>query len=129
MNHLDDYSRLQKLIGSLGKQIPGPIAGFLQMHQKSVADGVLSKKTKELMALSIAICSKCEGCVTYHVHDSIRAGASREEVLETIGVAIMMGGGPALIYACEALEALDDFEGHLHDQDEHPRETSQPELN
>lgn len=110
MNYSKEYDRLQKLIGSLGKQIPGTIGGFSQLHQKSQSEGKLTKKTKELIALGIAICSKCEGCVTYHVHDALRAGANREEVLETIGVSIMMGGGPALIYGCEALEALDGFQ-------------------
>lgn len=109
MNYQEEYDRIQKLIGSLSKQISGPMSGFFQLHQKSVADSVLPKKTKELMALGIAICSKCDGCVTFHVHDALHAGASREEILETIGVAIMMGGGPALIYGCEALETLDGF--------------------
>lgn len=112
MNYKEEYSRIQKLIGSLSKQISGPISGFTQLHQKSVADGALPKKTKELMALGIAICSRCEGCVTYHVHDALHAGASREEVLEAIGVAVMMGGGPALIYGCEALETLDGFQAN-----------------
>ena len=110
MNYKEEYGRIQKLIGSLSKQIAGPMSGFTQLHQKSVAEGALPKKTKELMALGIAICSRCEGCVTYHVHDALHAGASREEVLEAIGVAVMMGGGPALIYGCEALEALDGFQ-------------------
>lgn len=110
MNHPEQYSRIQKLIGNLSKQIPGPMAGFMELHQKAQADGQLSEKIKELMALGIAICSRCNGCVTFHVHDALRAGASRQEVFEAIGVAIMMGGGPALIYGCEALEALESFE-------------------
>ena len=112
-NYPETYIRLQKLAGSLGKQIPGPMAGFGQLHKSSLVDGQLSKKIKELMALSIAIYSRCEGCVAYHVHDALRAGAEREEVLETIGVALMMGGGPALIYGCEAFEALEQFEASI----------------
>jgi AhpD family alkylhydroperoxidase len=113
MSSQDDYPqryrRLQGLAGDLRKLIPGAMAGFGQLHQKSLEDGVLSRKTKELLALAIAISARCEGCVAYHVHDSIKAGAAREELLETIGVALMMGGGPALIYGCEALEAIDQF--------------------
>lgn len=105
------YERLQKLAGSLRGQIPGPMTGFGQLHQKALSDGALSRKTKELLALAIAISARCEGCVAYHVHDSVKAGASREELLETIGVALMMGGGPALIYGCEALEAIEQFTG------------------
>ncbi|MGZ6369833.1 MAG: carboxymuconolactone decarboxylase family protein [Bdellovibrionota bacterium] len=109
-NYPETYRRLQKLAGSLGRQIPGPMGGFGQLHKSSLGDGRLPKKIKELMALGIAINSRCEGCVAYHVHDALRAGAEREEVLETIGVSLMMGGGPALIYGCEALEALEQFE-------------------
>ena len=64
---------------------------------------------KQLIALGIGISAHCEGCIAYHVHDAVRAGASRQEILETLGIAIMMGGGPAVVYACQALEALDQF--------------------
>jgi AhpD family alkylhydroperoxidase len=113
MNYPEKYIRLQKLAGRLGKQIPEPMKGFRELHQNSLADGQLPRKTKELIALGIAISALCEGCVAYHVHDALKAGASREEVLETIGVALMMGGGPALIYGCEAFEALEQFEGEV----------------
>ncbi len=109
----EQYIRLQRLAGSLAKQIPGQMAGFGQLHRASLEEGRLSKKIKELMALSIAIYSRCEGCVAYHVHDALKAGAEREEVLEAIGVALMMGGGPSLIYGCEALEALEQFGSSL----------------
>jgi AhpD family alkylhydroperoxidase len=83
---------------------------FMRLHGATVKDGVLSGKTKELIALAIGINVRCDGCIAYHVHDAVAAGASREEVIETIGVAIMMGGGPSVIYGAEALEALDQFE-------------------
>lgn len=102
--------RLQGLVGRLHKELPGAIGAFGQLHDKSLADGALPGKTKELMALAIAVAVRCEGCIAYHVHDSLKAGASREEVLETLGVAVMMGGGPSAVYACEALEALDQYE-------------------
>ncbi len=104
------YDHLQALAKRLWKELPGPMAGFGQLHQKSTADGALTRKTKELVALAIGITAHCDGCVAYHVHDALGAGATRPEILETIGVAIMMGGGPALIYGCEALDALDQFE-------------------
>ena len=64
---------------------------------------------KELIALAIGIAVHCDGCVAYRVHDALRAAATRAEV-ETIGVAIMMGGGPAVVYGCEALVAGEQFE-------------------
>ena len=72
--------------------------------------GALSTKTKELIALSIAISVRCDGCIAFHVHDAIAAGADRQEIAEAIGVAVLMGGGPAVVYGAEALEALRQFE-------------------
>jgi AhpD family alkylhydroperoxidase len=103
------YHRLQSLAVKLSHEIPGSMKGFGQLHQQSLQDGALSKKIKELMALSISITTPCSGCIAYHVHDALKAGATREEVLETISVALMMSGGPGLIYGCEALKALDQF--------------------
>ena len=65
---------------------------------------------KELIALAISIAIRCEDCIAYHVHDALHAGATHQEVLETIGVAVMMGGGPASMYGCRAYEALQQFE-------------------
>jgi AhpD family alkylhydroperoxidase len=58
----------------------------------------------------IAIAVHCEGCIAFHVHDALRAGATYREIEETIGGAIMMGGEPASIYAAEAIEAASQFE-------------------
>ena len=57
----------------------------------------------------MAIALRCDGCITLHVGDAINAGASSEEILETIGVAVLMGGNPAVVYGCEAMEALEQF--------------------
>jgi AhpD family alkylhydroperoxidase len=65
---------------------------------------------KELIAIAISISAGCEGCISYHTHNALGAGATRQEILETIGVAILMGGGPSMIYGAEAMDALDQFE-------------------
>jgi AhpD family alkylhydroperoxidase len=85
------------------------MTGFSRLHHDAVADGALGAAVKELMAVAVAICTHCEGCVTFHVHDALMAGASREQVLETIGVAVMMGGGPAVVFGIGALDALDEL--------------------
>lgn len=108
-DHSKHYNDLVRLIQELETKIPDTIGGFNSLHKASIAEGVLTSKTKELIALGIAITVRCDGCIAFHVHDSIEAGASSEEVIETIGVAVMMGGGPALMYGCEALEALNQF--------------------
>ncbi len=104
------FDQLTGLMNALGKEIPGPMAGFGQLHKESMTDGALSAKFKELMALAIAITVRCDGCIAYHVHDALRSGATRPEIAEAIGVAILMGGGPSAIYGSEALMALEQFE-------------------
>jgi AhpD family alkylhydroperoxidase len=85
------------------------MAGFGDLHHGATAQGALSTKEKELIALGIAIALRCDGCIAYHVHDAIKAGATREEMVETIGVAILMGGGPSLMYGAETYEAIEQF--------------------
>jgi AhpD family alkylhydroperoxidase len=103
-----DYVKLRKQleedITKLGSELPGPMSGFARLHRKGVEDAALSRKIKELMAVAISIATGCEGCIVYHTHDAIQAGATREELLETIGVAILMGGGPCfhLRHLCHA---------------------------
>ena len=98
------FKELQRLMGDLGQALPGPMAGFSQLHKAACRDGALSAKTKELMALAIAMTVRCDGFISFHVHDALQAGASREEVLESIGMAVLMGGGPSVVYACKALD-------------------------
>ncbi len=103
------HKHLEERLAQLGRELPGPMTGFARLHKKAVEEGALNAKTKELMALAISIAVRCEGCIAYHVHDAIEAGATRRELLETIGVAILMGGGPASMYAAHALDAIDQF--------------------
>jgi AhpD family alkylhydroperoxidase len=104
------YDKLQKLSARLAREVRGPMSGFTQLRVAATAEGALNQKTKQLIALAIGVTVRCDGCIAYHVHDAVRAGASREEIMETVGIAILMGGGPAMVYGCEALEALDQFE-------------------
>jgi AhpD family alkylhydroperoxidase len=85
------------------------MTGFARLHKKAIEEGALNSKVKEMMALAIGIVVGCEGCIAYHVHDAVAAGATRQELLETIGVGILMGGGPGSIYAAHALEAIEQF--------------------
>jgi AhpD family alkylhydroperoxidase len=103
------YTHLRELVGRVCAELPGPMAGFAALHTTAVADGALNTKTKELIALGIAIVVRCDGCISYNVHDAIAAGAAKEEIIETIGISVL-GGGPAMVYEAEALDALDQFE-------------------
>jgi AhpD family alkylhydroperoxidase len=94
----------------LNAAIPEQMKGFGELHRSAMADGALPSAVKELMAVAIGISMRCDGCIALHVHDALRAGATREQVHETIGVALLMGGGPASTYATDALRALDQFD-------------------
>ena len=89
--------------------IPEVGKAFQQLAAAATAEGALDTKTKELIALAIGITARCDGCVAFHAGAAVRHGANRQEVLETIGMAIYMGGGPSLVYGVQALEADDQF--------------------
>jgi len=108
-NYVDYHQHLDERLMQLGRELPGPMGGFARLHRKAMEEGALSARVKELMALAIGVAIGCEGCIAYHTHDAVAAGATRQELLETIGVAILMGGGPASIYAAHALDAIEQF--------------------
>lgn len=110
MNHKEHYENLTKMMGQLGKEIPDTMQAFSKLHEVSLKTNAISTKIKELIALGIAITVRCNGCISFHVNDALKAGASREEIVETIAVAVMMGGGPSVVYGTEALEALNQFQ-------------------
>lgn len=101
---------VRKLMGQMQKGLPDTMAGFSELHEAAIKDGTLGKKMKELIALAIGITVRCDGCIAYHVREALQAGATRDEIMETIGVAILMGGGPSVVYSTEAFEALNQFE-------------------
>jgi AhpD family alkylhydroperoxidase len=110
-NFPERRNELQNILPRLARELPGPVSGFANLHKAATAAGKLDAKTKELIALGIAVAIRCESCIAYHVHDALKAGGTRAEVVETLGVAMMMGGGPATMYACDAFAALEQFEG------------------
>jgi len=109
-NYPANYKRLQGLIAELSGSLPRTMRAFTGLHKQATSEGALDRKTKELIALGMALSINCGGCVAYHVKQALESGASREEILEAVGVAVMMGGGPAVVYGCEALAALDQFQ-------------------
>jgi AhpD family alkylhydroperoxidase len=107
-NEYGDYcNRIGKLISKLKEELPGPLESFSALHSQTITDGVLDKKYKELIAIGISISTGCEGCIDFHVHDALQSGATSAEIIETIGVALVMGGRPALMRGLEALEAIE----------------------
>ncbi|MDQ6973405.1 MAG: carboxymuconolactone decarboxylase family protein [Mariprofundaceae bacterium] len=100
---------LSSTIGDIRKDIPDVMQGFSTMASAALAEGALDKKTKELMALSIGIATHCKGCIGFHVKALVALKVTREELAETLGMAVYMGGGPSLMYAAEAMQAFEEF--------------------
>ncbi|WP_315770990.1 MULTISPECIES: carboxymuconolactone decarboxylase family protein [unclassified Bradyrhizobium] len=95
---------------TLRKDIPDVMHGFSALAQAASRDGALDKKTKELIALAIGVAVRCDGCIGFHADALVRLGATRQEVEETLGMAIYMGGGPSLMYAADAIAAFEQFQ-------------------
>jgi len=87
------------------KAQPEAMAGFGQLAKAAISDGALSAKTKELIALAIGITQRCSGCIGFHVKALHKLECTREELEEMLAVCVYMGGGPALMYAAEAIKA------------------------
>jgi AhpD family alkylhydroperoxidase len=102
---------LSGYLGKLRSEIPGVMNGFSTLAGAATASGALDEKTKELIALAIGISVRCEGCIGFHVKKLVQLKVGREEFMETLGMAIYMGGGPSLMFAADALEAFEEFSG------------------
>ncbi|MBK8501735.1 MAG: carboxymuconolactone decarboxylase family protein [Saprospiraceae bacterium] len=109
-NYQKDYNRLMRLMKELEHDMPETMSGYHKMKRNHSMDGALTAKSKEMIALGISLASKSEACINTHLHHVLEMGASRSEILEVLSVAVMMGGGPVLIYAALVLEALDQLQ-------------------
>jgi AhpD family alkylhydroperoxidase len=88
---------------------PEVMKAFSGLAQAALAPKALDWKTKELIALGIAVAIRCDDCIGFHVKAALEQGASRDEVMETLGVAVYMGAGPSVMYASHALDAFEQF--------------------
>lgn len=107
----DITKRISANIKTLRMDIPDTMSGFSAMAQAAGKDGALDKKTKELIALAIGIATRCDGCIGFHMEALVRLGATKAEIEECLGMAIYMGGGPALMYAADAMMTYKQFAG------------------
>ncbi|TPE50179.1 carboxymuconolactone decarboxylase family protein [Amaricoccus solimangrovi] len=96
-------------MAELRKATPPMMQGFHALSKGAMAAGAIDAKTKELIALAIGVSQRCDGCIGFHGKALVELGATREEVAEMLGVCVYMGGGPALMYAADALRAYDQF--------------------
>jgi len=101
---------------ALRQAIPEVYRGYRELHEAALADGAPDAKTKELIALAIAVSKECDDCIAAHAHGAVRLGATPAEAAEAIGVTFLMNGGPATVYGARAFEAFREF---YEQRDEH----------
>lgn len=110
MSTFDHASLIQNINSNLApfrKSQTEAMQGFAQLAKASMAEGSISAKNKELIALAIGITQHCSGCIGFHVKALVKLGCTRQELEEMLTVCVYMGGGPALMYTAEALAAFD----------------------
>lgn len=106
--HIDWKEFIHGLSGPLRELrggTPDVMKSFSAIAQAALKPSALDTKTKELVALGISVAIRCDDCIGFHAKAAVDQGATREEVLETLGMAIYMGAGPAVMYAARSLEA------------------------
>ncbi|WP_170482027.1 carboxymuconolactone decarboxylase family protein [Ruegeria arenilitoris] len=115
MDWHDFMSETEANIDKLNREIPQTFKGFGIMGQAAKADGALSEKTKEFIALGIAIATRCDSCIGFHVRSLVRLNATREEFCEALAMATYMGGGPSYAFSAKALKAYDLYAAEAKD--------------
>ncbi|HEX6945608.1 MAG TPA: carboxymuconolactone decarboxylase family protein [Casimicrobiaceae bacterium] len=93
----------------LRAELPDVLKSFNDLGKAASKGGALDEKTKELIAVALAVASHCDACIGFHVRSLVRLGGSKRELAEALGMAVYMGGGPSLMYAANALAAMDEF--------------------
>ncbi len=100
---------VSRRLSSLRTSTPDVMKSFGELGRAATADGVLDRKTKELIALALSVAVRCEPCIGFHMQTLVKLGVKRQEIDETLGVATYMGGGPSLMYAASAIAAFEEL--------------------
>ncbi|MBR0856465.1 carboxymuconolactone decarboxylase family protein [Bradyrhizobium liaoningense] len=109
-NYPEITRQISAKMRKLRNDIPDTMKAFSALAQAATRDGALDRKTKELIALALGVAAHCDGCIGFHAEALIKLGATRQEVEETLGMAVYMGGGPSLMYAADAIAAYEQFQ-------------------
>ncbi len=95
---------------AIQEALPGVLESFMGFAQNVSQQTLISPKTKELMAVAVAVSIRCQPCITHHVRRALDLGATAAEILEACSVAVMMGGGPSVAYTSYVVQSLKDFQ-------------------
>ena len=96
------------MVGEIGKTSPEIVRGYTALSGAGARTGTLDAKTRELIALAVAVTRQCDGCIAVHVDAAVKHGATRQEVTEALGVAITVNAGAALVYSARLIDAYDE---------------------
>jgi AhpD family alkylhydroperoxidase len=107
--HLEQTIWMQALAEQLGSEAEKFMSTFVEFQERVLATGAMSNHIKQLMALAIVLVMGRGDCIDIYVREALKAGATRDEILETIGVAMLMGGAPVIAYGSQALDALNQL--------------------
>lgn len=105
----DRLEQIETLLATLGKSHPKEVGAFMNFMSKAESGTGLTSRAKEVVNVALSVAAQCEWCVAFHVKNAIGAGATREELIEAGFLAVVMHGGPALMYMTPLLAALDEF--------------------
>jgi AhpD family alkylhydroperoxidase len=106
LNWLQYRTELLGRIGEIGKLSPDTVNGYQTLTDAGQKTGHLDAKTRELISLAVAVTTRCDGCITVHVGEALKHGATREEIAEALGVAVAMNAGAALVFSARAMDAV-----------------------
>jgi AhpD family alkylhydroperoxidase len=108
MSWLEYRKELMGRIGEIGKLSPDTVAGYQTLSKAGQKTGHLDAKTRELIALAVAVTTRCDGCITVHTGEALKHGATREEIAEALGVAVALNAGAALVYSARVMDAVSE---------------------
>jgi AhpD family alkylhydroperoxidase len=109
LNWKDKNAAMRDQLRVMNRAIPDVAKGFGALSKAAKEAKVLDIKTLEFVALGIAVADRCEACIGFHVEALAKAGGTREELGDVLGMAVQMGGGPSLMYTAKAMAAWDDL--------------------
>jgi AhpD family alkylhydroperoxidase len=105
-----DWNQYQKQVlaqvAEIGKMSPDTLRGYRSLTDAGNKANLLGGKVRELIALAVAVTRQCDGCITIHTDSAIRQGATREEIIEALGVAIAVNAGATLVYSSRVMDAF-----------------------
>jgi len=108
MDVTEKLNEVNRVIKEFSKSQPASGSAFMSLLNATNSDeGKIPKKYKELSLIAIAVTVKCEWCISYHVNNALKEGATRDEIIESVGLAVLMGGAPSLMYLNPVLDAID----------------------